>query len=96
VGRRTRWDLLIRAIPDPEVGPAEAGWWSELTRGALVLDLNYGPRAAAVRARAAREGRRMEDGLELLLRQGALSFTYWTGVRAPMGAMRAAVANGGA
>lgn len=33
------------------------------------------------------------DGLEVLLRQGAASFEQWTGVRAPMGAMRAALRN---
>jgi shikimate dehydrogenase len=31
------------------------------------------------------------DGLELLVRQGALSFTRWTGREAPLEAMRAAV-----
>ena len=31
------------------------------------------------------------DGLELLVRQGALSFTRWTALPAPLDAMRAAV-----
>jgi shikimate dehydrogenase len=33
---------------------------------------------------------RVVDGLEVLVRQGALSFERWTGVPAPLEAMRAA------
>ena len=32
------------------------------------------------------------DGLEILVRQGAAAFELWTGVPAPLDAMRAAVA----
>jgi len=34
---------------------------------------------------------RVVDGLELLVRQGALSFARWTGLEAPLDVMRAAV-----
>jgi shikimate dehydrogenase len=34
------------------------------------------------------------DGLEVLVRQGALSFERWTGREAPLEAMRAAVRAG--
>ncbi|MGE5176672.1 MAG: shikimate dehydrogenase family protein [Hyphomicrobiales bacterium] len=85
------YDLLIRAIPEPSVLEVEAPLWRALDPAAPVLDLNYGERAAETRARAAREGRRMEDGLGLLLHQGAASFTFWTGIPAPIEAMRRAI-----
>jgi shikimate dehydrogenase len=42
---------------------------------------------------AAREAgsRLVVDGLEALVRQGAASFELWTGVAAPVGAMRSAL-----
>ena len=86
-----RWDLLVRAVTPKEVGPEEARWWSGLKPGGLVLDLNYGARADGARALAAQLGRRFEDGKEMLLQQGALSFTHWTGLPAPIAAMRAAL-----
>ena len=45
---------------------------------------------ALVRA-ARRGGAVVVDGLEVLVRQGALSFELWTGVDAPIAAMRSAV-----
>jgi shikimate dehydrogenase len=56
----------------------------------VVADLVYGEDETAL-IRAAREaGARAVDGLEVLVRQGALSFERWTGVPAPLEAMRAA------
>ena len=58
-----------------------------------VVDLAYradgGPTALVAAARAA--GCEIVDGLEALVRQGAKSFELWTGVEAPVAAMRAAV-----
>ena len=60
----------------------------------LFVDLAYGRRtpflAAARRARRAT----MDGGL-MLLHQGALAFTMWTGRRAPLGAMAAALRTAG-
>ncbi len=52
----------------------------------LVVDLVY--RAGGTRL--VREAPRAVDGLEVLVQQGALSFTRWTGRPAPVAAMRAA------
>ncbi|MDQ2911038.1 MAG: shikimate dehydrogenase [Actinomycetota bacterium] len=61
--------------------------------GQLVIDLAYRPdgrpTALVEAARAARA--EVIDGLEVLLRQGAASFERWTGVEAPVDAMRAAL-----
>lgn len=85
------FDLLVRALSTEEVGASETAWWSALAPGAPVLDLNYGERAGATRERAQRGGRRFEDGLGLLVHQGAASFEFWTGAAAPFGPMREAL-----
>jgi len=88
----SRWDVMVRALASGPVELAEAAWWGGLTHVAPVLELNYGPRAAESRARAATDGRRFEDGMGLLLHQGAHSFEFWTGTPAPLEAMREALA----
>ncbi len=61
--------------------------------GQTVIDLAYladgGETALAVAARAA--GCELIDGLDVLVAQGAASFALWTGLPAPVEAMRAAV-----
>ncbi len=61
-----------------------------LRRGQVVMDFVYGDTALARSARAA--GARLVTGEQLLVRQGALAFTLWTGRAAPEAAMAAAVA----
>jgi shikimate dehydrogenase len=59
-----------------------------------VVDLAYyadGRPTALVSAALAAGCRVVVDGLEALVRQGAASFELWTGVKAPVGAMRAAL-----
>ena len=86
------FDLAIRALSAEEVGDGEARLWRALRPDAPVLDLNYGSRAARVKARCRAEGRCFEDGTGLLLHQGALSFEFWTGRPAPLQVMREALA----
>ena len=85
------FDLLIRALASDAIGAEEARWWDTLRPDAPALELNYGARAAASRSRAKRDGRPFEDGIGLLLHQGARSFEFWTGTAAPIGVMRAAL-----
>jgi len=54
----------------------------------LVVDFVYRDGGTALTRKA--RGR-VIDGLELLVRQGALSFSRWTGLEAPLEAMRTAV-----
>jgi shikimate dehydrogenase len=57
----------------------------------VVVDLAYGA-AETELLRAARErGARTVDGREILVRQGAKSFTLWTGLEPPLAAMEKAV-----
>lgn len=68
----------------------------ELTGYGCVVDFVYsGNQAQTALVRAARErGVATVDGLELLVGQGALSFELFTGLRAPLQAMRAAAISG--
>ena len=62
-----------------------------------VVDLAYnadGSPTALVAAAREAGCREVVDGLEALVRQGAASFELWTGVEAPLGAMRAALGLG--
>jgi shikimate dehydrogenase len=80
-------DLIVNATPvrdelvvEPRVGQT-------------VVDLAYYPdgRETALVAAARAAGAEVVDGHEALVRQGAASFELWTGVPAPVEAMRAAV-----
>ena len=76
-------DLVIHATPVRE----EVLF--ELREGQTLIDLPY-PRTATAEA-AEVAGARVLDGLEVLVAQGAASFELWTGVPAPVDAMRSAV-----
>ncbi|HET9941108.1 MAG TPA: shikimate dehydrogenase [Candidatus Eisenbacteria bacterium] len=91
IAREGPYDVLVRALTAEDVSEAEARLWRALEPRAPVLDLNYAERAALVRDRCKKEGRPFEDGLGLLLHQGALSFEFWTGRKAPLQAMRDAL-----
>lgn len=60
-----------------------------ISRDALVVDLIY--RTTPLLRAASARGLRVQDGLEMLVQQGALAFEAWTGLDAPMDVMRAAV-----
>jgi shikimate dehydrogenase len=57
---------------------------------ARVVDLVYAPGGTQLVNRARQAGSETVDGLEVLVRQGALSFERWTGLDAPLDAMRLA------
>ena len=67
--------------------PLEADW---LTNYTTVVDLVYRAGATMLIRAAAQRGIDTVDGLEILVRQGALSFTHWTGQAAPLTTMRTA------
>jgi len=84
-------DVIVNATPvrdEPIVAPRA---------GQQVVDLAYrsdGRPTALVSAALLAGCPRVVDGLEVLVRQGAASFERWTGVPAPVEAMRAAVRGG--
>ena len=62
----------------------------EGTDPAVVVDLVYGDRPTALCRWGAERGAQVVGGLEVLVRQGALSFELWTGRRPPLETMRRA------
>jgi len=67
----------------------------DVTAYGTVVDLVYTAGGTPLLHRAAAAGRPTVDGLEMLVRQGALSLEHWTGRTAPLEAMRAAAAAAG-
>lgn len=89
-----RADLLVNAtsvgmhphlddspLPDPQV----------LNPGLLVYDLVYNPVRTRLLQEAEARGCRVLNGIGMLVYQGAMSFELWTGRKAAIDAMRAAV-----
>ena len=88
--RRGEWppevrdaDLVVNATSERDEVLAELG------PGQTLVDLPYPPTATAKTARE--RGARVVDGLEVLVAQGAAAFELWTGVPAPVEAMRSAL-----
>lgn len=88
-------DLLVSAVP-------AAAWTGEspplpsdlvLSGSLTVFDLAYRPRRTPLLDRAGRSGCVTIEGIEMLIEQGALSFTMWTGQDAPLAVMREAAYN---
>jgi shikimate dehydrogenase len=88
-------ELLVNCTP--------AGMWphehetplpegTHLPAHLLVYDLIYNPRPTRLLRQAQAAGCRTQDGLEMLVQQGAACFQIWTGRRAPITVMRKAVA----
>jgi shikimate dehydrogenase len=88
--RRGEWppdvadaDVVVNATS------ARADVLVDLHEGQTLIDLPYPESATAAAARAA--DARVVGGLEVLVAQGAVSFELWTGLRAPIEVMRAAL-----
>ena len=96
IPRPATCDLLVNATSvglEPRMNEAEtleALALDQLLPPQIVVDLVYGHEPTPLLAWASRGGSRTVNGLEVLVRQGALSFERWTGVEAPVEAMRAA------
>jgi shikimate dehydrogenase len=88
----SRADLLINATPVGMDREGETLVTSDLMhRGLFVMDLVYHPPETALMREARKAGARAENGLGMLLHQAALSFTLFTGRRAPLEVMRRAL-----
>ncbi len=62
----------------------------QLLKHLLIYDLVYRPRPTRLLVNAKREGCRTQDGLAMLVHQGAAAFELWTGRQAPVATMRQA------
>jgi shikimate dehydrogenase len=82
---------MLGADPGEEV--ASIVPWKSLPAHALAYDLVYNPRVTPFLKQARAHGLRAVDGLGMLVRQAALSFSLWTGLAPPLEAMRFAAEN---
>ena len=71
--------------PHPDASPLDA---AELNCR-VVFDMIYRPRKTRLLQLAAQRGIETISGLEMFVAQGAAQFEIWTGMRAPVAAMRA-------
>jgi shikimate dehydrogenase len=74
--------------PDTESSPLPEG--TCLRHGLLVYDLVYRPRPTRLLQEAIAAGCRAQDGLAMLVHQGAEAFKIWTGKEPPVEVMREA------
>jgi shikimate dehydrogenase len=88
-------EILVNATSAGLGGAASELPLTEVGDPALVVDLVYGDAPPPVSAWAAARGIALVDGLEVLVRQGALGFSRWTGKDAPVQDMREAVRTAG-
>ena len=87
VGRPEPADIVVNATA---VGLHEGTLpLDDLDAPATAVEMVYGSDTAFT-GWARERGARIVDGLEILVRQGALSFTLWTGLEAPLDTMRRA------
>lgn len=88
-------DLLINATPVGMDGKGGTLVTSDLMHpGLFVMDLVYHPPETSLMREARKAGARAENGLGMLLHQAALSFTIFTGRRAPLQVMRRVLLEG--
>ena len=83
-------DVLVNATPLGRHGEMPLRPGVLPPRGA-VIDLVYVPGGTPLVRRARQLGLRCADGWDVLLAQGAAAFQAWTGLQAPVEAMRAAL-----
>lgn len=86
-------DLLINASPvgmHPKINFSPLPDNTKLPEKLLVYDLVYNPAETKLVKTAKSFGCKTFSGLDMLVRQGALAFTIWTGLEAPLELMRQA------
>ena len=84
-------EILVNATPIglyPKVEEKPALDYDTITPDMLVTDVIFNDPNTLFLQEAARRGARTVDGLGMLACQGALNFTLWTGVEAPLEVMR--------
>jgi len=94
-----RFDLVVNTTsvgmaggPAPDGSPLPQGVMvRDLSRSAVIVDLVYRPARTPLLALAEAAGLRNQNGVAMLVWQGALAFEAWIGRQAPVEAMRRAV-----
>lgn len=84
----SRSHLLVNAspvgmFPNPQYSPLDEGFFKVLLSDSHVYDLVYNPIETTFLKMAKKKGLKTYSGLELLVRQGSISFKRWTEQDAP-------------
>jgi shikimate dehydrogenase len=95
VDRAEPADILVNATAVGLGGRIEDLPLDSVGAPGVVADLVYGEDPPPVTAWAVARGMHTVDGREMLLRQGARSFSRWTGQDAPLDVMRQAIRTAG-
>ncbi|MEO6278144.1 shikimate dehydrogenase, partial [Roseateles sp.] len=74
-------DIVVNATSTSLAGAASPVDARVLARGALALDMMYGPKAQGFLDWATAHGAEPRDGLGMLIEQAAEAFLFWRGVR---------------
>ncbi|RJQ30638.1 MAG: shikimate dehydrogenase [Peptococcaceae bacterium] len=89
-----RADLIVQTTPvgmHPAVEECVSFPFSLLRPGQLVCDLIYNPLETKFLELARLAGAKTVNGMGMMIYQGALAFTHWTGQPAPVAVMREAL-----
>jgi len=86
-------DLIVNTTsagmhPNVDELPGDTSW---IDGRHIASDLIYNPRTTRFLREAQERGARIHGGLGMFIYQGAYAFEYWTGLPAPVAAMRQAV-----
>ncbi|RAH51519.1 shikimate dehydrogenase family protein [Aspergillus brunneoviolaceus CBS 621.78] len=95
VVERVKPDVVIGTVPGDVVVEADveglfAGQEHENEHG-LVVEMAYKPRVTGLIRAGQQAGWEVQDGLEVLLRQGFVQYSLWTGREAPVEVMRGSI-----
>ncbi len=87
------FDVLINTTsvgmhPDVDTSPLEGYIYNQKQ---IIMDIIYNPLETKFIEDARRKGCAVIDGVEMFVRQGAMQFELWTGVKAPVEKMDAIV-----
>jgi shikimate dehydrogenase len=91
LARFSHVDLVVNCTPVGMHPHVDASPWPDGVRfppGATLYDLVYNPARTRLMGQAEAAGARAIGGLGMLVRQGALAFTQWTGRTPPPGVMQ--------
>ncbi len=84
-------DVVVQATSARDQGPARAVPWHRVKADAVALELGYSPAETPFLAAARARGLRSDNGVGMLVKQGALAFERWLGVAPDERVMRDAV-----
>jgi len=91
-GEAVEGAVVVNATPLGMHGEPLPGYLLEAAAG--LIDLAYGDRVTPAMQEARHLGIPAAGGLEVLVAQAAVSFSWWTGVPAPIDVMRRAAGGG--